>query len=230
MGTSPITIGVSTSLWGDNGYSQFVNRWWQGVRNLTRQPDAIVFVHDDINANLVNNSIPDQYRQITRTIELAGTYSDFMMTMQASQTTDWISVCNIDDEYLSGAFDQIEEADAAGCDIYIDKLRARHDNSVIQGIWNPQLIPTQMTCPGAAPIKRELFERAGGVTQGSLYDDWELYIRCVAVGAKPFHAETFRIIHDLGYDRVTLSGVNRKSENDEIGKAHIAKVRTELGL
>jgi hypothetical protein len=87
-----------------------------------------------------------------------------------------------------------------------------------------------MTCPGGAPIKRTLLEKTGGHTKGAIFDDWELYIRCVAAGAKPFHATTVRLIHDLGHDRVTLSGVNRPRINDSIGQDAIAKVRQELGF
>lgn len=205
-------------------------RWWEGVQSLKRQPDAIVIAHDPQNKQWVESLIPKGHKSITRTIEMQGEFADFMLAIQANQTTDWVSICNVDDQYLPGAFDELEQAHAEGCDIYIDKLQLKHDGSIMEGRWLPDEIPHRMTCPGAAPIKKELFDKTGGHTKGTIYDDWELYIRCVAAGAKPFHASTIRAIHDLGYDRVTMSGVNRLPENDVIGYSHIAKVRQELGL
>ena len=228
MANSP-TVGICSSLFG-TGYSGFYPRWWAGVKSLNKQPAEIVIVHDPDNRAEVLDSIPQDYKSITKTIEMTGTYSDFRLAMQRGLKTDWLSVGDVDDQYLSGAFDELDQADAEGCDIYIDKVQFKHDGSIFEGTWQPDQIPHRMTCPGNAPIKRELYERTGGSTSGSFYDDWELYIRCVAAGAKPFHASTVRLIHDLGHDRVTLSGVNRRRINDSIGQDAIAKVRQELGF
>ena len=228
MANSP-TVGICSSLFG-TGYSGFYPRWWAGVKSLKKQPAEIVIVHDPDNRAEVLDSIPQDYKSITKTIEMTGTYSDFRLAMQRGLKTDWLSVGDVDDQYLPGAFDELDQADAEGCDIYIDKVQFKHDGSIFEGTWQPDQIPYRMTCPGNAPIKRELYEKTGGSTSGSFYDDWELYIRCVADGAKPFHASTVRLIHDLGHDRVTLSGVNRPSTNDSIGQDAIARVRQELGF
>ena len=228
MANSP-TVGICSSLFG-TGYSGFYPRWWAGIKSLNKQPAEIVIVHDPDNTAEVLDSIPQDYKEITKTIEMTGTYSEFRLAMQRGLTTDWLSVGDVDDQYLPGAFDELDQADAEGCDIYIDKVQFKHDGSIFEGTWQPDQIPYRMTCPGNAPIKRELYEKTGGSTSGSFYDDWELYIRCVAAGAKPFHASTVRLIHDLGHDRVTLSGVNRPSINDSIGQDAIARVRQELGF
>jgi hypothetical protein len=228
LANSP-TVGICSSLFG-TGYSGFYPRWWAGVKSLNKQPAEIVIVHDPDNRAEVLDSIPQDYKSITKTIEMTGTYSDFRLAMQRGLKTDWLSVGDVDDQYLSGAFDELDQADAEGCDIYIDKVQFKHNGSIFEGTWEPDQIPYRMTCPGNAPIKRELYEKTGGSTSGSFYDDWELYIRCVAAGAKPFHASTVRLIHDLGHDRVTLSGVNRPSINDSIGHDAIARVRQELGF
>jgi hypothetical protein len=204
--------------------------WWDSVKTLNRQPDSILFAYDSQNKSLVENNIPDEYKRSTKLIELDGDYWEYRQAVQANQTADWFSICGIDDRYLPGAFDQLDQANAEGCDIYIDKLQYKHNGQILDGRWIPEEIPSRMTCPGQATVKRELFEKTKGVTKGSIYDDWELYIRFVAAGAKPFHADTIRIIHDLGYDHVTLSGINRESTNDDYGKAHIQQVRHELGL
>jgi hypothetical protein len=211
-------------------YSSFVEGWWASVETLNRQPDSIIFVHDTHNKSLVEASVPEEYKNITTLIQLDGQYWEYRQAVQANQTADWFSICGIDDRYLPGAFDELELANEQGCDLYIDKLQYKHNGQILDGRWIPEEVPHRMTCPGQATCKRELFQKTKGVTQGSIYDDWELYIRFVAAGAKPYHADTIRIIHDLGYDHVTLSGVNRDSTNDDIGKQHIAQVRYELGL
>jgi hypothetical protein len=213
-----------------NRYSSFVDGWWESVTRINRQPDSIIFVHDTYNKRLVESSVPEEYKDITTLIQLDGEYWEYRQAVQANQTADWFSICGIDDRYLPGAFDELELANEQGCDLYIDKLQYKHNGQILDGRWIPEEVPHRMTCPGQATCKRELFQKTKGVTKGSIYDDWELYIRFVAAGAKPYHAETIRIIHDLGYDHVTLSGVNRDSTNDDIGKQHIAQVRYELGL
>jgi hypothetical protein len=223
-----LTLGIGTCVFGSS-YSSFIGRWWEGVLGLVRQPDDIVIAFDSANSKLVLESIPKEYKEITRTIQMSGEFADFMLAIQTNQISDWISICGVDDQYLPGAFDELEIANSEGCDIYIDKLQLKHDSSILEGRWLPDQIPYRMTCPGGAPIKRELFERTGGHTKGAIFDDWELYIRCVKAGAKPYHANTIRIIYDIGYERKTTSGVNRPSENDVIGKNHIARVRQELG-
>jgi hypothetical protein len=171
--SSGLTIGIGVSLFG-TAYSEFLPQWWEGVKSLNRQPDAIVICHDSQNKDYVESLIPDAYKAITNPIEMEGEFADFMLAIQAKQTTDWISVCNVDDYYLPGAFDELEQADQEGCDIYIDKLQIKHNGSIMEGRWIPERLPFEMTCPGAAPIKRELFERTGGHTKGAIYDDWEL--------------------------------------------------------
>lgn len=225
-----LSIGLSAGVFGTR-YTGFIEQWWDGVIALNRQPDTIVFVHDAQNKEPSLAKLPEQYKDITKFIEFDGDdFGEFRHLMQVNQTADWFSVCGIDDQYLPGAFDEIEQADAEGCDIYIDKVQFKHNGQILEGRWLPDEIPHRMTCPGAAPMKLELYNKTGGVTKGTIWDDWELYIRCVAAGAKPYHANTVRIIHDLGYDHETLSGVKRNSQNDEIGNAYIAKVRQELGL
>jgi len=226
---SKFTLGLGAVLFG-NRYSSFVDGWWESVTRINRQPDSIIFVHDTYNKRLVESSVPEEYKDITTLIQLDGEYWEYRQAVQANQTADWFSICGIDDRYLPGAFDELELANEQGCDLYIDKLQYKHNGQILDGRWIPEEVPHRMTCPGQATCKRELFQKTKGVTRGSIYDDWELYIRFVAAGAKPYHAETIRIIHDLGYDHVTLSGVNRDSSNDDIGKQHIAQVRYELGL
>jgi hypothetical protein len=227
--SSGLTLGISSSLFG-TGYSGFYPRWWAGIESLNRQPDAIVIAHDARNKEEVLANIPEQYKDITKTIELEGTYTDYRRAMQESQTTDWISVGDVDDQYLPGAFDELDQADAEGCDIYIDKVQFKHNGSILEGRWIPEKIPYEMTCPGNAPIKKTLYDKTGGTSSGTYFDDWELYIRCVHAGAKPYHASTIRLIHDLGHDRVTLSGVNRSMAKDQESKEAIARVRQELGF
>jgi hypothetical protein len=227
--SSELTLGLGVCLFG-NTYGEFLPNYWEGVQSLNRQPNAIVVAHDSQNKALVESLIPQEYKEITKTIEMEGEFAEFLLVIQTAQTTDWISICGVDDRYLPGAFDELDKADAEGCDIYIDKLQLKHDGSIMGGQWIPSEIPNRMTCPGSAPIKRELLEKTGGHTKGAIFDDWELYIRCVAAGAKPYHASTVRAICDIGYGRVTMSGVGRPSSNDTIGRAHIERVRQELGL
>ena len=224
-----LTLGLGTVLFGER-YSHFLPGWWESVTTLNRQPDSVVITHDSHNEEYIKQQTPSQYAGITKLIQIDGEYWEYRHAIQQNQTADWFSICGIDDRYLPEAFDELQQAHDQGCDIYIDKLKFKHNGEVMSGSWVPERIPYEMTCPGQAPMKSELYRKTAGITEGSIFDDWELYIRCVAAGAKPYHANTLRIIHDLGYDHVTLSGVNRDMSKDKLGKAQIARVREELGL
>ena len=102
--SSRLTIGVGVSLFG-TAYNEFMPQWWEGVKSLNRQPDAIVICHDSQNKDYVQSLIPESHNSVTRTIEMEGEFADFMLAIQSKQTTDWISVCNVDDYYMPGAFD-----------------------------------------------------------------------------------------------------------------------------
>jgi hypothetical protein len=220
---------MSACLFG-TAYNSFVPGWWESLKTLNIQPDAIVFIYDSQNAEYAIAQVPEMYKKITKTVLLDGEYWEYRQAMHTELDTDWIASCGIDDRMLPGAFDELAKADAEGCDIYIDKMQVKDSGQILEGRWNPQQMPDQISCPGSATLKKSLFNKTKGITKGAIFDDWELYIRCVAAGAKPYHANTVRIIHDLGYDHVTLSGVNRVSTNDSIGREHIARVRQELGL
>ena len=224
------TIGISAGVFGTR-YTKFIPQWWESIARLNIQPDAIVFLYDKQNEEPALSQIPERYKPITKFIEFSGEdFGEFRHLSQMSQETDWVSVIGIDDQYLPEAFDEIEQAELEGCDIYIDKIQFKHNGELMEGRFIPEELPSRITCPGAAPIKLDLYKRTGGVSKGTIWDDWELYLRCAAVGAKPYHANTIRIIHDLGFDHETLSGVNRNPENDRLGAEQMARVRKELGL
>jgi hypothetical protein len=175
-----------------------VRGWWDSVKTLKIQPDSIWFAHDPANKELVLSEIPKEYAAITNTIELEGEYWDYRLAIQKNQTTDWFSICGIDDRYLPEAFDAVELADDAGCDIVVDKVRIKHDGSILEGTWDPARMPYDITCPGSATLKKSLFDKTKGITKGSIFDDWELYIRCVKAGAKPYHQAHRRGVKLIG--------------------------------
>lgn len=221
------TISLPLAVWGE-GYAEFLPRWLDGVRTLARKPDEIVLVTDQANKHLAKEMLTD--------IPVKAHWlkaQDYRLWDYAIRqcTSDWIAICNIDDQFLPNALDQIDEADNAGANLLIDSLRVKGSNHVWGGYWDPNTIPQRFTMPGAEPMRKDLYIAAGGYEKEYRFPDWALAVHMVAKDlARPFTARTERIIFDPGNDRVTLSGQNANPQLKAQGTAQVHHLSKSLGL
>lgn len=221
------TVSLPLAVWGE-GYSQFLPRWIEGVRTLGRKVDEIVLVTDEQNKDLRN--------QIDLDIPLKAHWlkpKDYRLWDYAVRqcTSDWVAFCNVDDQFLPNALDQLDEADEQGCNLLVDSLIVKQTGHRWTGHWDANTIPHRFTMPGAEPMRRDLYIAAGGFDYRYQFPDWALAVNMVAKSlAKPFTAKTDRIIFDTGADRITLSGGQQNPQVKAAGTAQVHDLARSLGL
>jgi len=222
-----VTVSLPLAVWGE-GYAEFLPRWLDGVRTLARKPDEIVLVTDQANKHLADEMLID--------IPVKAHWlkaQDYRLWDYAVRkcTSDWIAFCNVDDQFLPNALDQIDQADESGANLYVDSLRVKGNDHLWTGHWDANTIPHRFTMPGAEPMRKDLYIAAGGFDYRFRYPDWALAVHMVHKSlARPFIAKTERIIFDTGIDRVTMSGANANPSLKAQGSAQVHDLAKSLGL
>jgi hypothetical protein len=222
-----VTISLPLAVWG-NDYTKFFERWIEGVRLLARKPDEIVIATDKANegiASSLNIDIPIK--------TLVYEFADYRLWDLAIRncSSEWVAICNIDDQFLPNALDQINQADEAGANLLVDSLRVKGTGHRWTGYWDAATIPYRFTMPGAEPMKKNLYIEAGGYDSKYQFPDWALAVHMVHKDlARPFTANTERIIFDAGDDRITMSGNSANPQLKAAGTAQVRELSKSLGL
>jgi hypothetical protein len=213
------TLTVVTACWGED-YAQFIPQWWRGLQSLNRKPDEIILGIIKGDPVGLAASIPKGVE--ARIIELPDLPINYKWDYAISKVTSkWFTPVPIDDELLPGAFDEIDIADDQQAEIYVDSIIYRGTDRVWKGHWNTEGISHTMPAPQLIPCTKELWDRVGQKMEYR-WSDWIFQIDAAKVGAKPYIANTIRLIFDNGANRVTESGL---SMNPAIRAAEDAKVR-----
>ena len=201
------TISVLTAIWGER-YTQFVANWWASVASLERQPDEIVVITDPMNRKPVEAATPLHLAGITMVITHAAKleFNDYWDAAFRSCSMEWLATCCIDDVFLPQALNAIDEADAAGAEMVADSCDLYPSGATWRGYWNPEEMFTRMTMPGAAPMKKAMYERLGGLDRDIYWSDWAFYMKAAKAGVKVHHTDIVRIIFDEGANHQTQSG------------------------
>jgi hypothetical protein len=201
------TISVVSAIWGDR-YGQFLHRWWDSVQALERQPDQVVVITDLRNFELVHSTKPFAYKIPTKVLALhnESTFNEYWDLAFRECEMEWIATCCIDDVFLPEALNDIDRADAEGCELIADGVRFSDQPRIWKGYWNPQEMFSSMTMPGAAPMKKVMYERIGGFPREIYWSDWGFYILCAKADVKVFQSDLIRIIFDEGHRHKTQSG------------------------
>lgn len=203
------TLSLITACWGEE-YGQFIPQWWRGVQSLNRKPDEIILgIAKDDPVGLAN-SIPEGIKaKVVILPDLEINYKwDYAIRQSSSK---WFSTIPIDDELLPGAYDEIDQADAEGAELYIDSIIYRHSQRVWKGHWDTSNIASVMPAPQLIPSTIELYKRLGQKFEYR-WSDWVFQIDAAKAGAKPYIAGTTRMIFDAGVDRVTESGLKMNQD------------------
>jgi hypothetical protein len=224
------TISLPLAIWG-TGYAEFLPRWWEGVLSLEVQPDEVVIVADAKNHLDVMASLPDvDFPIITEPFQ-GEDYADFWNRAIGLSSSDWVAICNADDKFLPGALNEIQAADQQGCNLLCDSIQDKDSSSVTRSHWPHERIGTEWTMVGAEPMKKSLWEAAGGFRKGYLFADWQLAMDMAKTGlVKAYEASTLRIIFDRGYTRKTLSGVMQDGMAKADGYKMLRELAAELEL
>ena len=201
------TIGLPLAVWGQ-GYAEFLPRWWQGVLSLERKPDEVVIVTDRANQAHALATTPETNIPTSVFVIDGNDYSVFWNEAISKCDTEWVAICNADDQFLPQALNEIDAAEAEGCNLVCDWIQDKDTNELHASAWNQDSIGSHWTMLGAEPMKKSLWQAAGGFRHGYLFADWQLAMYMAKTGqVKAYHAQTVRIIYDRGQTRKTLSGV-----------------------
>jgi hypothetical protein len=212
------TLSIITACWGDQ-YAQFIPRWWQGLQSLNRKPDEIILGVIDGDPVGLAKSIPEGIKaKVVLLPDLPINYKWDETTKHV--TSKWFSQIPIDDELLPSAYDEIDQADKLGAELYVDSIQYRHSGQIWKGHWDCSSIAHVMPAPQLIPTTLELYNRLGQKFDYR-WSDWIYQIDAAKSGAKPFIASTVRMLFDSGLDRVTESGPNcdpaiRQAEDSKV--------------
>jgi len=200
--------------------------------HLQRQPDQIRIVTDVANFKAAKDSVPETMRQITSVVvdKKAKTYEAFWNRAVLSLTTDWSSICNVDDIFLPEALNDIQNAENAGCNLITDVIKDLASPMVFSSRWNGEKIGREWTMVGAEPMKVDLFRAAGGFPEGQRFADWALAMKMYWIGVKAYDSSVVRIIFDRGLTRKTMSSVLNGEEVLSEGYARLKELSDSLGF
>ena len=224
------TISVVTALYGEQ-YAQYLNRWWESVKNLQRQPNEIVLATPIGNDYGLLESVPAQYRNIIIHVEANSdtVHGPWYAGLEAA-SSDWIFGLGIDDQFSPEAFNEVEQADSNGAELLIDKIQYLQGGSW-DANWQPDRFGDRAFAPaGVAGYRKELKHYWTLMPANLRWNDHAFYILCAKNNVKVYRANTTRMVHDLGHNHVTISGVRRDSGADAEASRQIAEFIQSLGL
>jgi hypothetical protein len=161
------TVSVIIPTFGDRAkWNEMAMRAAHSVACQTRKPDELIRIHGDTLAQARNRGA-------------AAASSDFLCFLDAD---DELHPCYLE-RMLDGA--QVHQlryplmAAASGVHEVKPPVNMNHGQDVNRG--NFMVIGTL--------VARELFHKVGGFQEYEAYEDWALWLRCIAMGAFPLLVE-----------------------------------------
>lgn len=223
------TVSIVLAIWGE-GYSEFLPQWFKATETLEREFDEIVVVSDNKNASAVLSAITD-FSKVRIRIEEHQEFGAYWNRAIDLATSKWIAFCCADDYFLPSALNAIDEADKEEANLICDSLIHKGSNFRQSAYWEPSELNHTFRLMGGNTITKRLWEAAAGFPKGFQFADWGFALRMKKTGlVKPFYASTDRIVYDVGYDRLTMSGATLPNEDRAKGHQQIDNLVRELGL
>jgi hypothetical protein len=207
-----------------NPYSQFVRRWWDAVMAMDPPPAEIIVAHTDPEPL---GLLPGPGTIPVVTVQVSEPDIAVAMNAAASVATQpWISGIGVDDRYCPDALADLAAADAAGADILVWNNR-EIGSHVWECFWNPEILQHSNTLAGSCPVRRDLWDRVGGLPRIG-WSDWGFWLRCAAAGAQAFHSHRVGVDFDPGLDHHTWSGRAMTREQQASRDAELFAFAAEL--
>lgn len=199
------TVSIVTSA--GKQHIRFINQWWDSVKTLERKPDEIVLVADsEDEANLLD-SVPEWVDcKVVKIRQTCQTVHEYFTLGFNATTSDWIVIMCIDDQFLPAALNAVDETDA---DLIIDRI-LMNNGQEWPAVWNPENKHSRSSAPGGlAPFRRTLLPIWNEIPNDCVWDDTLFYLLLIKNNVSVYKTNNLRMMHDLGFDRQTISGVNR---------------------
>ena len=142
-------------------------------------------------------------------------------------TKEWIVGMPIDDQYHPQALDFLDSVDG---DIVIDNCQILQGGEWIP-TWDATDTHNRNFAPaGIGPYRRNLLPMFIDCNKEAYWNDVVFYLMAVKRGVKAYRTQNYRMIHDLGHDHETMSGVNSDSSKRAWADDQLLRIRQELGL
>ena len=219
------SASVVVAVWGTR-YNPYIARWWESLRNLKTQPNEIVVVSDKDSE--LHATIPDWVAvpvvKIEADLEYYQQWWDLAFT---KATQDYIIGLPIDDQFHSEALDFLQETDA---DLIIDNCTILQGGEWL-GNWDTQATYTRRFAPASiSPFSRRIAILYGQMPKETYWDDYVFYLLAVKAGVSIYKTDKYRMIHDLGADHETVSGLNMKGSLKPWADNQLAEIRQALQI
>lgn len=230
MGTSSVKISVVTALYGER-YKQYLARWWDSIKELNRQPDEIVLATSNTEDFGLFDSVPDWCTSeiVKVRADSSGVHGPWYAGAREA-TGDWIFSLGIDDQFMPEAFDEVQHAENEKAQIIIDRI------TFLQGgewpaNWLPEKWRMREFAPGGVGGYHKSLKHFWDLMPQDLrWNDHAFYLLCLKENVRIYRATTTRMIHDLGYNHQTVSGINRDVSKDSEAQYQMAAFIESLGL
>jgi hypothetical protein len=221
------SASLVVAAWGPR-YKPYVARWWESVRTLNRKPDEIVLATNLDDPCELLTSIPDWVDTPIVKVQVESEEHNTIWVEAAKATTkDWIVGMPVDDQYHPQALDFLESVDG---DIVIDNCKYLQGGEWIP-TWNTSDTFNRKFAPaGIGPFRRKLLPMYMESTKDAYWNDMVFYLLAVKREVKAYRTQNYRMIHDLGHDHETLSGVNSDSAKRGWADDQLVRIRAELGI
>ena len=221
------SASVVVAAWG-LGYKPYVARWWESVRTLNRKPDEIVLATNLDDPCELLTSVPE-WADIPIVEVQVDSDDPSVIWQKAAEAAskEWIVGIGIDDQYHPQGLDFLESVEG---DLVIDNCQFLQGGEWIPS-WNTTDTHNRRFAPaGISPFRRNLLPLLTECNEKAYWNDWFFYLLAVKQGVKVYRTQNYRMIHDLGNDHQTMSGVNSDSAKRAFADDQLNRLRAELEL
>jgi len=208
-------------------FAQYVEPWWDAVRNVNRHPDKIVIAHYEPDTAGVTKR-PDWWsadRLVTIPTEPGRPMNELMNSAFKTVDTDWIMWIGLDDLILPEAFDELDAAHEVEADILVSGCLFTGGGQWM-GRWDTSMLRERPPIPSNSPIRRQTMIDAGGIDDCK-YNDWAIWLRLAKHQAKVYQGTKYGMLYHTGEKHPTISGT--QSTGHEQGVQEIMELAKKIG-
>lgn len=224
MGNS---VSVVVAVWG-TAYASYITRWWSSLEKVNRKPDEIVLVTDTKDSSGLLRSVPEWVDIPVRVIKTEKEhYQEWWTVAVHAATKQYIAQMPIDDQFAPQALDAIDETEAS---LIIDRCEFLSGGEW-GAVWTPDNPRGRRFAPaGISPFHRRLLPIWDKIPSDTHWNDYLWYLLLAREGVSYYETNNLRMIHDLGHDHKTMSGVNLDYETRAMADAQLSRARAKLGV
>jgi hypothetical protein len=221
------TASVVVAVWGTR-YQPYIQRWWDSIKKLNRKPDEIVLVSNLADESKLFDTIPNWIDIPIIKVKIdSDDYNTLWSAGVHAVTKKWVIKLCIDDQFCPEALDFLQVVDG---DLVIDRCKFLQGGEWIP-TWDLTATHDRRFAPASfSPFRRNLIKFYNQIPKPCLWDDYVFYLLLAKANVRVHKTDNYRMIHDLGYDHETVSGVNKNPEKAAQSDVVVAMIKKQLGL